>query len=351
MKLYLVGRRNMKKYSLWLALCLGSALLASCASSESLTAPSGLTVTSGVNKVDLAWEDNSDNEAGFRIFRKLEGGSYFTELQETTPNAETYTDTSVTSSGRYVYEVRAFTNDGNLSAPAAIGEAVAVTILATPTDLTATPGEGKIDLTWTDASDNEEGFRIFRKLESDAEFPVDALSSVGAEGASYSDTSVSTDSVYVYQVVAFAGSSVSEASSSSAPVTPVTPTEPTPNPEPEPEPVTESLEGEWQGELEGVGNVALSVDEDLDGDENSQRHNAIFNYLDNEGNSTARFFFECRVKGSTFKCNEIDANGDVLGDNDIVITGEFTDQGKISGTFKPFNSQELKTLTLERVNP
>lgn len=334
----------MKKYGLCLALCLGSVFLASCASSESLIAPSGLTVTPGINKVDLAWEDNSDNEAGFRIFRKLEGGSSFTELQETAPNTESYTDTGVTSSGSYVYEVRAFAGNGNESAPAAIGEAVAITILATPTDLTATPGEGKIDLAWTDASDNEEGFRVFRKSDTDATFPVDALATVAADVASYSDTSVSTDSSYVYQVVAFAGSSVSEASNSSVPATPAAPTEPNPNPEP----VVESLEGEWRGELEGVGNVELSVDEDLDADENSQRHNARFTYLNEDG---TRFFFECRVTGSTFKCNEIDANGDVLGDNDAVITGEFTNKDKISGTFKPFNSHTLQTLTLERVTP
>jgi hypothetical protein len=326
----------MKKRVLWLAL--GSVLLSSCASSEPLAAPSNLTVTPGVNKIDLAWEDNSNNEAGFRIFRKLEGGSSFTELQETAPNTESYTDASVTSSGRYVYEVRAFTSNGNESAPAAIGEAVAITILATPTNLTATPGEGKIDLTWTDASDNEEGFNIFRKLESDAAFPATPLDSVGADVTTYSDTSVSVDSSYVYQVVAFAGSSVSEASNSTSPATPT-----------EPEPVIESLEGEWRGQLEGVGDVALSVDENLDPDESIQRHNARFDYLDEEGNSTARVFFECRVTGPTFKCNEIDANGDVLGDNDTVITGEFIAEGQISGTFKPFNSQELKELTLEKV--
>jgi hypothetical protein len=231
----------MKKYGLWLALCLGSVLLASCASSkEALAAPSSLKVTAGVNKVDLTWEDNSDNEAGFAVYRKLETESSFVKLEQTAPvNAENYTDTKVNSSGRYVYQVRAFATDGSESAPADIGEAVAITVLATPSDLTATSGEGKIDLTWTDTSDNEEGFRIFRKLESDTDFPTEALATVAADVANYSDTTVSADSSYVYQVIAFAGSSVSEASNSS---TPTMPTTPNPNPNPTPEaPVISSL--------------------------------------------------------------------------------------------------------------
>jgi hypothetical protein len=219
----------MKKYGLWLALCLGSVLLASCASSkETLAAPSSLKVTLGVNKVDLSWQDNSNNEAGFAVYRKLEAESSFVKLEQTAPaNAESYTDRNVSSSGLYIYQVRAFAVDGNESAPAAIGEAVEIIVLATPSNLSATPGEGKIDLTWTDVSDNEEGFRIFRKLESEAAFPVDALGSVGANLESYSDTSVSTDSSYVYQVVAFAGNSISEASNSSAATTPIAPN-PTP---------------------------------------------------------------------------------------------------------------------------
>jgi hypothetical protein len=337
----------MKKFTLYLALCFGSVFLASCASSESLAAPSGLRVTPGVNQVDLAWEDNSDNEAGFRVFRKLESDALFVELEDTAANVETYTDRNVSLSGRYVYEVRAFSTNGNESAPAAIGEAVAITILATPTNFTTIPGEGKIDLTWTDASDNEEGFRIFRKLESDASFSADALATVGANVASYSDTSVSAGSSYVYQVVAFAGSSVSEASGSS---TPTTPTAPNPEPEPEPEPVVESLEGEWRGQLEGVGDVELSADEDLEPDENVQKHNARFYYLDEEGNRTATFIFECRGTDTTFKCTEFDPTGEDLGDNGNVITGEFVAEGQISGTFKPFNSQELKVLTLEKVS-
>jgi hypothetical protein len=333
----------MKLPGLVLALCLGSVFLASCSSgSASLNAPSGLSVNRGANKVDLSWQDNSDNEAGFAVYRKLEADKDFVRIQQTAPDTESYTDRNVMTSGRYVYEVKAFASNGSESAPAAIAEAVEITILNTPSNLSATSGENKIDLSWSDNSDNEEGFRIFRKLESEAAFSGDPLVSVGADVTSYSDTSVSAGSSYVYQVIAFSGSSVSEASNSSNPASP------TNSPNPPPTPVVESLEGEWRGQLEGVGEVELSADEDLDPDENVQRHNARFTYLNEDG---TRFIFECRVTGSTFRCTEFDlGTGEDLGDNGNVITGEFVAEGKISGSFKSPFQQRAQALTLERVS-
>jgi hypothetical protein len=211
-----------------LALCLGSVLLAGCSGDPSVKAPSSLTAIREANQVNLNWRDNSDNEAGFAIFRKIESETGFTRIQQTPPNTETYTDRNVTASGRYVYEVRAFAANGSESTPA-IAEGVEVTVLSAPSGLTATAGENKIDLSWTDTSDNEEGFSVFRRLETDAAFPADALASVAADVTTYSDTSISAGTNYVYQVVAFAGSSVSEASNVS---NPAATTGPNPNPEP-----------------------------------------------------------------------------------------------------------------------
>jgi hypothetical protein len=94
--------------------------------------------------------------------------------------------------------------------------------------------------------------------------------------------------------------------------------------------------------------VELSADEDLDPDENVQRHNARFTYLNEDG---TRFIFECRVTGSTFRCTEFDlGTGEDLGDNGNVITGEFVAEGKISGSFKSPFQQRAQALTLERVS-
>jgi hypothetical protein len=87
--------------------------------------------------------------------------------------------------------------------------------LAAPTNVQATPGSGEIVLTWQDNSTAEEGFRIYRKLETDEAFPTDFLDETPPDTETYTDTLVSSAETYVYQVRAFAGSSEGELSRAS----------------------------------------------------------------------------------------------------------------------------------------
>ncbi len=233
------------------------------------------------------------------------------------------------------------------------------TSLEAPQNLRAVSGENKVELSWEDKSSNEAGFAVYRSLASETNF-TKLEQTAPANAESYTD-SVDTSTAYVYQVRAFAtdGSesapTISDAVSATKPTTPAptpepapipTPT-PVPAPTPTPAPVVETLEGAWAGTLESItGNVQFNVDENLNAGTESLRHNATLKYEDG-----STFIFECTVTGSSFRCNEIDqGSGEVLGDNDTVITGEFVAEGKISGTLKPFNSQTTKKLTLNRVS-
>jgi hypothetical protein len=62
--------------------------------------------------VDLSWWDNSDNEAGFKIMRRAEGGIY---RQVATVDMEVteYSDVGLTESTTYFYQVRAFNDAGH----------------------------------------------------------------------------------------------------------------------------------------------------------------------------------------------------------------------------------------------
>lgn len=76
-------------------------------------APTGLkadTVTS-VNVV-LSWQDNSDNETGFKI-EKATGSGSFTELAAVGSGVASYNDTSVIQGNKYSYQVRAYNGQGN----------------------------------------------------------------------------------------------------------------------------------------------------------------------------------------------------------------------------------------------
>ena len=87
--------------------------------------------------------------------------------------------------------------------------------LNAPTNLQAEAGSGQIVLTWQDNSTAEEGFRIYRKLESDEVFPADFLDETPPDTETYTDVTVSSVESYVYQVQAFAGESVGELSATS----------------------------------------------------------------------------------------------------------------------------------------
>jgi hypothetical protein len=87
--------------------------------------------------------------------------------------------------------------------------------LAAPSNLRAEPGSGQIVLTWQDNSTAEEGFRIYRKLETDEAFSTEPLDTAPTDAETYTDVLVSSADSYVYQVQAFAGESVGELSQAS----------------------------------------------------------------------------------------------------------------------------------------
>ena len=123
-----------------------------------LVAPSGLTITTLQSaKIIIAWTDNSNNETGFKIQRKGATGGYVT-IRTTAANVTSSTDTAVTDGTLYYYRVCA-TNGGGDSAYS--NEVNGITPLVIPTGLTATAiSSSQINLTWTDNSSSESGYKI-----------------------------------------------------------------------------------------------------------------------------------------------------------------------------------------------
>ena len=78
-------------------------------------APSHLTVTSSSSgHATLAWFDNSNNETGFKVERKVAGGTY-AQVGLTSANVTTYTDSGLLPNTTYYYEVLAYVNGGAIS--------------------------------------------------------------------------------------------------------------------------------------------------------------------------------------------------------------------------------------------
>lgn len=82
----------------------------------SIYAPTNLNATSvSASQIDLAWQDHSGIESGFRIERKDGLGGAWQEIAIVGASVTTYSDTGLAPSSLYVYRVRAY-NGGTNSA-------------------------------------------------------------------------------------------------------------------------------------------------------------------------------------------------------------------------------------------
>ena len=75
----------------------------------SLSPPTELTVTVvSYNGIDLAWQDNSDNESGFSVQRRVDGSTDWVEIGTTAANTTMFSDVGLQPTTTYHYRVQAF---------------------------------------------------------------------------------------------------------------------------------------------------------------------------------------------------------------------------------------------------
>ena len=112
------------------------------------------TPSNAVAAINLTWNDNSNNETGFRIERKTGTTGTFAQIATTAANVAFYADTTVVTGTTYCYRVRANNGAGNSAytneACAAAPSLSTVTIAATTaTAREAGPTVGRFTVTRT----------------------------------------------------------------------------------------------------------------------------------------------------------------------------------------------------------
>jgi uncharacterized protein len=165
-----------------------------------VAAPSNLRAMAAEGRVELTWQDNSNNEDGFIVKRKKSTDADFVDIGTVGANVTSFNDTQFQPSTTYTYRVRAFRNSGG----GAVSNDATVTtlaVVAAPSNLRAMAAEGRVELTWQDNSNNEDGFMIRRKKSTDADF-ID-IATVGANVTSFNDTQFQPSTTYTYRVRAF----------------------------------------------------------------------------------------------------------------------------------------------------
>ncbi len=152
--------------------------------------PYGLTATIiSSNQIDLSWQDGSDNETGFKIYRD---SAY---LASTSANVTTYQDRNLTGAPYYCYKVTAVNASGE-SAPS--NESCAyLTPTQTPTGVSASDGtfSDRVRVTWN-AVDGAKRYEVWRST-SAADNGVKIADPVST---SYDDMTAVVGTTYYYRV-------------------------------------------------------------------------------------------------------------------------------------------------------
>jgi hypothetical protein len=181
-----------------------------------------LSGTPVVPASDLEWNDASDNETEFRLYRRDGAGPAFV-LIATIPSTTTaatgallaYHDPVLVASTTYTYRVTAFGAALGESAPsndALVDTGVVVAAILAPVNLTAVlngaVGSEGADLSWNDASDNETEFRVYRRDGVGPDFvQVGTVLSTDIPGivatVAFLDPMLSPSGIYTYRVTAF----------------------------------------------------------------------------------------------------------------------------------------------------
>jgi subtilisin family serine protease len=166
-------------------------------------APFALGITSiTASRVDIAWADGAEGEAGFKVERCTGAGCVnFVTVGEAGPDATSFSDAPPLFTNVLRYRVRAY-NRGGLSAPTAPADAVPPPPAA-PTNLITTVYSmlGNL-LEWTDNSANEYGFRIERCAGAGCTNFTELPTPVMVAGANYLDDQIDFSTTYRYRIIA-----------------------------------------------------------------------------------------------------------------------------------------------------
>jgi hypothetical protein len=169
---------------------------------ETPKTPTDLKATSiSTRKITLVWKDNSLDETSFKIYRKLNSGT-FSLLQTTAENTISYSDTTATgsnSTNRYSYYISAC----NAAGCSPVTNTAAVPLK--PTGLTTSAvSSTQINLSWTDNSSNETGFQVYRKAGACSSTNTWTLiNTTEADATSFNNTGLTTGQTYSYKVRSF----------------------------------------------------------------------------------------------------------------------------------------------------
>ena len=173
-------------------------------------APTNVSATAvSASQINVAWVYRTYSGCGFYLYRSSGGASYiqvafiqdaFATRFPPPPGPRSYGDSGLSAGATYYYKMKAtcggpFSADSNIASTTTFPAAPSA-----PTGLTATSAGAQINLSWTDTSGNETGFKVERKTSAAAAYSQ--VATVSANATSFGDTNVVPLTTYYYRVSA-----------------------------------------------------------------------------------------------------------------------------------------------------
>lgn len=159
-------------------------------------------------RVDIAWDDNSNNETGFRIMVSTDGGTTWNEAGVTGPDATRFQAEGLSPERSYNFGVQAVGGGGN---SALARSRSFITAPPAPSDVRPENTSARtVDIVWNDVSQTETGFRVYVSTNGGASWTMVGTTASNSQRLRVTDLSPST--TYQYVVRASGAEGLSELS-------------------------------------------------------------------------------------------------------------------------------------------
>ena len=195
-------------------------------------APGGLSSTAGDGLVDLSWTDPSDTSiTKYQTRHKAGSGAFnaWADIPSSGSGTTSYQVTGLTNDTTYTIEVRAVRSGPLYGAASSTTATPRPSVPAAPASFTATGGDGRVDLAWTDPSNSQITAYQYRQKVGSGSWNPDwtDISGSSATTTSHRVTGLTNDTAYTFEVRAKAGTTVvGPASSDTATPRPTPPAAP-----------------------------------------------------------------------------------------------------------------------------
>lgn len=149
-------------------------------------------------RLDLRWDDWNEAPAAVQLQRRLTAGGEFDFSVTVAAGVTTYSDLALAPDTEYTYRLRGLNASGTSQGFSEISGRTLPAPPAAPSALTVTASSStQLILHWTDQSDNETGFEVYRQGEGGA-FTLLAL--LGANAVTFVDLNRQPNVTYTYRV-------------------------------------------------------------------------------------------------------------------------------------------------------